>query len=93
MPVITVKLLIKSTLMGCALGTLPAWPMWYRLGDAVQQGVAWFLLPGIMIATLCNTGGIHDLSWGITLTANCIFYSVLSYVFFKVRIKARRGKR
>ncbi|HXB68023.1 MAG TPA: hypothetical protein VNY05_07255 [Candidatus Acidoferrales bacterium] len=82
------KVLIKSALIGCTLGTLPAWP-WYRLGNTVQAGVGLLMLPGLLVAVVFSGGWLHDVNFGLTIGVSCAFYTALSYAFFRMRKSGR----
>ena len=79
------KLLVAAILVGCALGTMPAWPLWYRLSDSVQEAVGLLLLPGFMINLILNKGHIHDAGLVMTVICSCVVYVILSYLFLRLR--------
>jgi hypothetical protein len=82
-------ILLKSGLIGCALGTLPAWPFWYQLGDPVQVGVSVLMLPGLLVALVLSGGRPHDVGLAVTITASCVVYTALIYVFLSARANRR----
>jgi hypothetical protein len=78
-------MLLKSALIGCALGTLPAWPWLYQLGDSVQVGVSVLMLPGLIVGLIINGGRLHDAGLAFAITASSAIYTALIYVLFWVR--------
>jgi hypothetical protein len=86
----TLSILLKSALIGSVLGTLPVWPFWYQLGDPVQVGVSVLMLPGLLVSLVLSGGHLHDVGLVVTITASCVIYTALTYVFFRARAKGRQ---
>lgn len=82
------KMLIKSTLIGCVLGTLPEWPL-RHLGTTIEAGCGILMLPGLLVGLVFSRGWLHDVSVGVAVIANCAFYTLLSYAILRMR-RSRR---
>lgn len=86
-----VKLWLISLLVGCALGTLPAWP-WYRLGESVETVVSAALAPGMIVnmAILAVAGDNGpDYSLTFVICASCAIYTALIYLILSAQEKRK----
>jgi hypothetical protein len=86
------RLLIVSALVGCVVGSLPAWSCWEKSGEPTQSVLGVFMFPGLLVSLIGSRGWLHDMSWAFAVVSNCVFYCCLVYVGLQLRRRARRQR-
>jgi hypothetical protein len=84
-----VMTLVKSLLVGCAIGLLPAIPwniLGGQLGDRISSWVNFLLLPGVIVDY--PFGGVHGMNIWVVQVSTCCAYVAAAYWWL-----SRRGRK
>ena len=83
--------LVKSLVVGCAVGLLPAVP-WNRLGgqigDRIEAWVSILLFPGIIVDY--PFGGVHGMNIEVVQVSTCFIYVATAYWWLRRRERKKR---
>lgn len=79
------KTFVKSAIVGCVIGTLPALPIWSSMGRPFELMISVVSIPGAIAAMVVGDGRVHDMSLAVLIVAGCVFYTAVIHAILRFR--------
>lgn len=79
------KAFVKSAIVGCVVGVLPALPIWPSMGRPFEVAISVVSIPGVIAALIVGGGRVHDVNLAVLIAAGCAFYTAVTYAVLRFR--------